>query len=392
MQTWFWLSLFIIFYAYIGYGILLFIILKIKRIIKPDPHKPNSDFKPAITLVIPTYNEVDTIMEKVSNSLELLYDKTKLTIIFITDGSTDGTYEKLKSIDGITVLHEPTRKGKSAAENRSMKFVKTPIVAFCDANTYLPPETLLELVKHYADEKVGAVAGEKRIMVAENDTASGSGEGFYWKYESTLKKMDSELLTVVGAAGELFSFRTKLFIELEEDTILDDFMLSLRIAEQGYRVLYEPEAYALETASESVGEELKRKIRIGAGGWQSMVRLASLLNFFKHPVLTFQYVSHRVLRWSIAPLCLLILIPLNFYLHLQFSGLYTMLMAGQFVFYLLAITGWYFANRKIKVKILFIPYYFFIMNYAVILGFFRYLKGSQSAAWERSKRAQINLN
>ncbi len=387
MQILFWFGVFIVFYAYIGYGMLLFLILKIKRIVKPDRHQSDSNFLPFLTLVVPTFNEVDTILEKVNNSLQLTYPKDKLTILFITDGSNDGTPEKLNGIEGIIVAHEDVRKGKSAAENRAMQFVKSPIVVFCDANTYLPPNTLLELVKHFADPKVGAVAGEKRVISSTSDSASGAGEGFYWKYESALKKMDSELLTVVGAAGELISFRSELFLELEEDTILDDFIQSLRIAQQGFRVLYEPNAYALETASASVGEELKRKIRIGAGGWQSMVRLVSLLNVFKHPILTFQYVSHRVLRWSIAPLCLVLIFPITIYLSVTVGGFFWIILIGQLIFYILALTGWYLANRQIKVKVLFIPYYFFMMNYAVILGFFRYVKGSQSAAWERSIRA-----
>ena len=200
-----------------------------------------------------------------------------------------------------------------------------------------------------------------------------------------MKKLDSELLTVVGAAGELFSVRKELYTELEPDTILDDFMQTLRIAKQGFKVVYEPKAYAMETASVSVKEELKRKIRICAGGWQSMLRLKSLLNPFPNPILTFQYISHRALRWSLAPIFLPIIFISSLLLIEQ--PIYCFIFAAQCLFYSMALLGWYLANKEIKVKLLFIPYYFFIMNYAVFMGFGRYIKGNQSAAWERAQRA-----
>jgi cellulose synthase/poly-beta-1,6-N-acetylglucosamine synthase-like glycosyltransferase len=388
-ELFFWGSLLVIFYSYVGYGIVLYAIVKIKKMLGKENKsitKINESFQPEVTFIVPCYNEAEIVTDKIKNCLSLDYPKDKLNICFITDGSNDGTPDLIKSkFPEVTVLHEPQRRGKSAAENRSMKFVKTPIVIFSDANTMLPSNAVKEIVKHYADPEVGAVSGEKRIFNKYKDNATGAGEGFYWKYESKLKQMDSELKTIVGAAGELFSFRKELFIELEEDTILDDFMLSMRIAEQGYRVIYEPNAYAEETASESVKEELKRKVRICAGGWQSMIRLKSVLNPFADFTLTFQYISHRVLRWSVAPLLLLLAFPLNIYLFNE-SPIYQYMFYGQCLFYMAAMLGWYLENQRIKIKALFVPYYFFIMNYAVFAGFIKYLKGKQSAAWERSKR------
>ena len=215
-----------------------------------------------------------------------------------------------------------------------------------------------------------------------------AGEGFYWKYESKLKTWDSELYTVVGAAGELFSIRTELYQPVSPDTILDDFMISLLVAGDGYRVIYEPGAFATETASQNVGEELKRKIRIAAGGIQSILWLKALLNPFNNPVLTFQYVSHRVLRWTIVPFLMLLALLLN--LIIVFSGsdelTYQLLLLAQVGFYLTAISGWILEEKHIKIKIFFIPYYFCMMNYAVIMGIFRFASGKQSAIWEKAKR------
>lgn len=390
MEIVFWLLIGLVVYTYVGYGFVLYFIVKIRRALGINTIQTDSSFEPDVTLVVPCFNEEDFILEKVKNSLELDYPKEKLRLIFITDGSSDKTVDLLKTVDGIEVLHEDRRAGKSAAENRAMTFVKSPIVVFCDANTILNKACIKELVKHYANPKVGGVSGEKRVMIKDADNASAAGEGIYWKYESTLKKWDYELYTIVGAAGELVSFRTELMTDLEEDTILDDFMQSLRICKQGYRFAYEPNAYAMETSSENVKEELKRKVRIAAGGWQSMNRLKSLLNPFSSFVLFFQYVSHRVLRWSISALALPVIFVLNIFLYLHAEGMYTYLLVAEVVFYSLALLGWALENRQIRVKILFIPYYFLIMNYAVFAGFFRWLKGSQRATWERAKRAGKN--
>lgn len=388
----FWTLLFIIIYTYVGYGVLLYLIIKIRRFfkigIKP---KPNPDYEPEVTLFIAAYNEKDYVEAKMKNSLELDYPKEKLNIIWVTDGSNDGTPDLVRKYPNTTVHHLDVRNGKIGAMNRGMAFVKTPIVIFSDANTGLGKESIRRIVNLFATPNVGCVSGEKRIINRESDVASGAGEGLYWKYESTLKKWDAELYSVVGAAGELFAIRTKLYRHVEHDTLLDDFIISLRVAQDGYTIQYDPDAYAIETASANVKEELKRKIRISAGGIQAIVRLGSLLNIFKYGTLSFQYISHRVLRWTLTPVCLLILIPLLLALALFegiFSlGLYSLLFWLQLFFYVAALSGWFLENRETRIKILFVPYYFFIMNLSVVLGFFRYLRKSQSVNWERAKRA-----
>jgi len=387
MEATFWISLAIIFYAFLGYGIIILIITKIKRLLSKAPQLDTETALPSVTFVVPCYNELDMIDQKIQNCLALDYPKEKYEIIFITDGSTDGTPDAVKKYPEIKLLHDDIRGGKSSAENRAMKYVNSEITIFSDANTVLPTNALKKMMRHYANPKVGAVSGEKRIQTKSSDKAVGAGEGIYWKYESFLKKLDSELNTIVGAAGELISFRTSLFEHVEKDTILDDFMLSMRIAAKGFRVIYEPEAYALETASASIKEELKRKIRICAGGWQAMSRLLPILWPFPNPVLTFQYISHRVLRWSIVPVLLIVVFITNYYLALN-SSLYMIIFNLQIIFYLGALLGYLLEKYNIKLKVLFIPYYFSIMNYSVIMGFIRFLKGSQSAAWERSQRSK----
>jgi biofilm PGA synthesis N-glycosyltransferase PgaC len=391
MKLTFWISLFIVFYTFMGYGILLYFIIRIKRMIKGQPAAvaPLHPLLPGCTLIVAAYNEEDFIEEKIKNCLELKYPAGKLKFLFVTDGSNDKTPEIISRYPQIKLLHQNGRSGKIAAVHRAMTFVDTEIVVFTDANTFLNREALTQICGHYIDKTVGAVAGEKRVHIDENADASAAGEGFYWKYESALKKWDSELYSVVGAAGELFSVRRSLYQDVPADTVLDDFMISMLIATKGYRIIYEPNAYAIETASENVTEELKRKIRIAAGGIQSILRLKSLFNPFKYPVLSLQYISHRVLRWTVTPFLLIVVFILNGIIATQPGEiLYKVIFIGQLFFYVLALTGMIMEKRHIRIKALFVPYYFCVMNYAVLMGIIRYFTKKQSSIWERAQRKQ----
>lgn len=383
----FWMGVLIILYTYVGYGIVIFILSKIKKN-KVAVTAREQDL-PHVTLIIAAYNEEAFIEDKIANTLSLDYPANKLSLFFVTDGSSDSTPDIIKKYSSIKLFHEPQRKGKIHAVNRVMRMVKTPIVIFSDANTYLNKDALKNIVRHYADEKVGGVAGEKRIFKKAEDNASGAGEGLYWKYESFLKKKDSEVYSVVGAAGELFSVRTELFEEPAENIIIEDFYLSLSIAAKGYRFIYEPEACATETASASVSEEWKRKVRISAGGFQAMVKLVHLLNPLKYGMLSFQYISHRVLRWTLAPLFLPIVFIANLWLAFEGSDFYVLTMLAQIAFYAIALLGYFYNDKKISIKGFFVPYYFCVMNFSVYAGLLRYLKGKQSVVWEKSQRAAV---
>ena len=349
-------------------------------------------YEPDVCLFVTAFNEKDYVKQKVENSFSLDYPKEKIQYLWITDGSDDGTPELLTKYDNLEVHHLPERRGKMHAMNRGVKFVKAPVIIFSDTNTILGKQSIREIAAKFSNNKTGCVAGEKRIIEKDADSAAGAGEGLYWKFESWVKKMDADLNSAVGAVGELFAIRTDLFEDVEEDALLDDFMISLRIAQKGYHIAYTPEAYAEETASLNVNEELKRKIRIAAGGIQTIFRLKELFNPFRYGMLTWQYVSHKVLRWTLAPVSLFLIFPVNLLIVIfQKSwmdfGFYTVVLYVQILCYVLAAIGWYFENRRLRLKLLFVPYYFASINYAAIRGIFRYFKGNQSVKWEKSKRA-----
>lgn len=387
----FFFFFFVIFYSYFGYGLFLYIFIAIKKVFySSKPKNTIRDF-PEITLFVAAYNEKDFVAQKIENARKLDYPKEKIKHLWITDGSDDGTPDLLKQYPEVTVYHKPERNGKIAAMNRGMQYVKTPIVVFSDGNTMLGEKSLKEIARLMENPKVGCIAGEKRIFVSESEAATTAGEGIYWKYESFLKRLEAEFHSVVGAAGELFAIRTNLFQEVERDTILDDFVISLRIAMKNYLIKYSPDAYAIEAASISVKEEQKRKIRIAAGSFQTLFRLKQLLNIFKYKKISFQYISHKVLRWTIVPIAIFLLYPLNIFLLFEDKimlerNLYCGLFFIQTFFYLIALFGFYFEKKQIRLKIFFAPYYLLMMNFSMFLGFFRFIKGKQPVNWERAKR------
>lgn len=397
----FCLITFLVFYTYLGYGLVAWILVKLRA---GQPKQSNSVVAtnqwPDVTMVIPAYNELAYLPDKLQNCLRQDYPAQHLHLLFVVEGSTDGSVEYLEkrklNVPNLTILSGTQRLGKIAAMNNAMRLVNTPITIFTDANTELNLEAVSRLTQRFETETVGAVTGEKRISLQGEEAAAGSGEGLYWRYESFLKKLDAQLHTIVGAAGELFAIRTALFEPVEADTLLDDFIISLRIAGRGYRVDYVPDAYALERPSHSVAEEMKRKVRIATGGFQAIKRLASLLNIFRYGWLSFQYVSHRVLRWAVTPFCLPLLLLLNGILLTQPNGadqglfnpsFWLFLFGCQVAFYLIATVGYALEDRQTRFKLTFVPFYFVFMNWCVLAGFARFCNGNLSGVWEKSKRA-----
>lgn len=384
----FWIGMAILFYTYLGYGILLYLLVRIKELFcKPFRQMLPSPL-PEVTLFIAAYNEEDIIDKKMTNCQLLSYPKDKLKIVWVTDGSNDRTNEKLQAYQEVTILYQPKRQGKTAALNRGMQYISTPYVVFTDANTMLNAEAITEIIKQFSDPKTGCVAGEKRV---ETDTAQGAtaGEGIYWKYESVLKSLDDRLYSAVGAAGELFAIRTELFEKMPPDTLLDDFILSLKIAQKGYKIAYCKKAYATEEASLNMKEEEKRKIRIAAGGLQSIWRLRSLFNLFRYHLLSFQFISHRVLRWTITPLALFCLFPLNIILACSREPMFVTFLLIQLLFYIMAFAGYKMEQKKLRNKLFFIPYYFTFMNLNVIRGFLYLLDNKNIGIWEKAKRNKV---
>jgi cellulose synthase/poly-beta-1,6-N-acetylglucosamine synthase-like glycosyltransferase len=274
--------------------------------------------------------------------------------------------------------------GKAAAVQRAVDETGGDILIFSDANSMYTPDTVEKMVRNFADPEVGCVAGEKRIRRLDGSGAAEEA-GLYWRYESFLKRMDSKVNSVVGAAGEIFAVRRSLFQAAEPDSIIEDFIMSMRIAAAGQRVVYEPEAISIEEAPASIADEFERRARISAGGFQSMVRLRGLLTSPRR-LLAFQYLSHRMLRWGVVPFLLPILLASNVALASQ--PLYRRLLAAQCTLLGLAGLGWISELLELRApRITRVPFYFYMLNLAALVGCHRYFSGRQQVTWKRTGRA-----
>lgn len=376
LQILFWFSALTVVYTYIGYPL---VITALARLVKRPVHV--APIVPSVSMVIPAYNEARVIAQKLENSLALDYPSDKLEILVISDGSTDETNQIVARYadKGVRLLFEPARRGKIAALNRAVPFTSGDIVVFSDANAMLAPTALRYLVRNFADQRVACVGGEKRV--GGDRSISARGESAYWRYESHLKRCDSAVGSAMGVAGELFAVRRECYTHVEEDSLIEDFVLSLRLVQAGWRVVFEPQAVAWEQSSPSLTGEWQRRTRIAAGGFQAMVRLKGMLN----PSLglsVFQYLSHRVIRW-LAPFFMIAVLVTS--IALWSFPLYRWILVAQALFYLAALAGYLLVRMGIYWRPLQMVFYFCFTNVAALAGFYRYVTRSQPVTWKKAR-------
>jgi cellulose synthase/poly-beta-1,6-N-acetylglucosamine synthase-like glycosyltransferase len=329
------------------------------------------------------YNEEQILAQKLENTESLHYPADRLTILVVDDGSEDGSVSMLEQYPRVKLVRHPERRGKIAALNTAMTHVQTSIVVFSDANSLLNAESIGYLVEHFNDPHIGAVAGEKKIA---HTSGMGDAEGWYWKYESYMKKLDASLYTVLGATGELFALRTPLFQPISEDVILDDLMLSMQVSLQGYAIAYEPKAFTMEAPSSSLGDERRRKVRIATGAFQSLRRI-SLRKMLGKPVLAFQFFSRRWLRWVVSPFAVVLLLVLNVVLALYSdSAVYDYLLIAQVLFYAAALVGWLLIRQNRSFALTTIPFYFLFMNFCMLIGLQHFWADKQTVLWSKAER------
>jgi cellulose synthase/poly-beta-1,6-N-acetylglucosamine synthase-like glycosyltransferase len=373
MEVLFWTSLMLIVYVYIGYPVILLLCSWIfKKPVKKD------EFYPTVTLLIPAYNEEKVIEDKIKNSLEIEYPKDKLSIVVISDGSDDMTDEIVKKYTdkGVILKRFGDRMGKVGVLNRAMQEVTSDIVIFSDANTMYKKDAVKKLIYNLADTSVGAVTGDVRL--ASEKVSFGHGERLYYRYERFIQQKESNIGSIVGVDGAMYAIRKNLYLPPSNNIILDDFVISMNVGIQGYRVIYEPEAIAYEETSPTWRDEFKRRPRITAGAYQALWQKEGVPTW-KNKLLLFEYISHRLLRW-ILPFFLILLFVSNCFL-LDNLG-FRICFIVQCIFYILAIIGWITDTR---IKLFSIPFYFCLVNLGALLGFFRWLFNTQQVTWEKGR-------
>jgi poly-beta-1,6-N-acetyl-D-glucosamine synthase len=371
----FWLALVGITYTYVGYGLLMTLLARWRA--RPVQQR---EITPTVTMLIAAYNEEDCIAAKIENALTLDYPADKIDLLVVTDGSTDSTNAIVAGYAQrhVRLLYQPQRRGKSAALIRAFPQAQGDVVVFSDANSLFAPGALRALVRNLADPQVAAASGAKRML--DPRQATGQGEGLYWRYEAYLKACDSAVSSVMGVPGEIWAVRRALYIPPDEDTLLDDFVASLRLVATGWRVVFDPQAVAYEEASPSLRAEWERRTRNAAGGWQAFFQLPEMLRQ-REWLLTVQYLSHRIARWMVTPALFVLLFLAN--LALLTRPLYAPFLAAQLVFYALAGVGWALACYGRKARWLALPFYVCLLNAAALVGGWRYLRRRQSVVWRK---------
>lgn len=379
-----WLCIGMLLYTYLGYPILMYVLAKLRQRRSqraPGQIASNTNHQdwPFVTFLIPAYNEQNVIRQKVENTLNLDYPKERLRITVVSDGSTDQTNDMLASYseNEIHFIARPKRRGKTTVLNKVIPKLEGEIIVLSDASGLLQPDALKKLVRHFKDPNVGCVSGVYSFET-EDESLRSMTERIYWQYETFLKKYESQVHSVIGAHGALYGFRRHLFEPLDKKAINDDFILPMQIIRQGYRVLYEPDAIVIERESTNLNGEFQRRIRINVGNFQMIYVLHSLLNP-KRGRVALQFISHKVLR-TISPVFILLL-PLACWL--AEAPIYRLMLNLQAAFYLVGFLGYLQEFLGLRIRYLYMPFYFLMGNVAAVFGFVRFILKKQSILWKR---------
>jgi len=369
------------FHAYVGYPVSL-ILFHRTRVHVFDPL-----YRPSVSFVVPAFNEIDVIEAKISNSLSLDYPAGLIEFIFASDGSDDGTTEVIRRFqsDRFRAVIITPRGGKAGALRKSIAHAKGDIVILSDANTMVAQDAVQALVRHFSNPSIGAVSGNVHIEKAAG--GYGESEGLYYRIEHFIQQKESQAGSVMGVDGALYAVRRDLFNLPDDQVILDDFVVSMNIVNRNYRVLFDPEALATENATPSISQEFRRKSRIVAGGFQALFRYR-VFPPFSRPWYLYCFLSHKVLRWFL-PWLLSILILFNIIIVISGGWWgYTALLISQAIFCLLGVVGWV-KEREWGNPLVSIPFYFIMVNLAGVMGFIRFLTGTQKVTWRKADRLRV---
>jgi cellulose synthase/poly-beta-1,6-N-acetylglucosamine synthase-like glycosyltransferase len=375
-----WTSLALVFYAYVGYPLLVWCLARLTG--HPVPPAEQADLLPTVSLLIAAYNEQAEIDKRIQTALMTDYPADKFEIVIASDGSTDATAEIVRchASRGVRLLDYKQRRGKASVLNSAFAEVCGDVVLLSDANTQIDPQALRKMVRWFADPAVGVVCG--RLLLTDPHTGRNV-DSMYWKYENFLKKCEGRLGGLLGANGGIYAIRRCLQAPIPPETIIDDFVLPLQAKlRSGCAIVYENGAVASEETPRDIGAEFRRRSRIGAGGFQSIALLWRLLSP-RHGATAFTFLSHKVLRW-LCPFFLLALLASN--LCLLHEPLYQALLAAQAGFYALSGVAAYTPRQLRLLKPLRLTTMFTGMNLALLVGFWRWLCGTQKGVWMRTAR------
>jgi cellulose synthase/poly-beta-1,6-N-acetylglucosamine synthase-like glycosyltransferase len=372
-----WLSLAALFYVYIGYPLLLSLIAIFFR----SRQAPLGYF-PTISVLIAAYNEEGGLRKKIDQTLALDYPTDRIEIIVLSDCSTDRTDEIVKSFNDsrVRLFRAPIRKGKTNAQNLGVEIAKGEVLVFSDATTVYHPLALQFLTTNYVDPKVGAVSGRYQYFDPEGKSPTGSGMIAFWNYENFIKTIQSRIRTISGCCGCIYSVRREAYTSLQPD-IISDLVQPLCVIQKGYRVVFENRALAYEETTKSSKEEFSMRVRVVTRGIRGVLSVRDLLNPAKHGWVSFQLLSHKVLRWLV-PFFLIMLFTSNAVLWSR--SWYGLLFGLQVAFYAFALLAM-IVPMHLFWKPLGLPLYFCTLNAAALRSILEVVRGRKYAVWETAR-------
>lgn len=374
----FWGAFALLFYVYIGYPLLLLVLSAFFRRSRPEP-----GYYPSVSVLIAAYNEAANIGRKIRETLQLDYPADKLEVLVVSDGSTDKTDEIVTACDDprVRLLRVEGRRGKTHAQNEGVKQCQGEVIVFSDATAVYHPKALQYLACNYQDPSVGAVSGRYLYFDAEGNSPTGLGSTAFWNYENVIKKLQSRVRTLTGCSGCIYSVRKSIYTPLP-DSACSDLVEPLHVVKQGCRVVFEDRAVAYEATTKSAAEEFGMRIRVFTRGVRGLLSVGDLLKFWRHGWVSFQLLSHKILRWLL-PVLLLVVLAAN--AMLLESPLFQSLFVLQVLFYLFALISLIVPLHR-RWKLLGLPLYFCTVNAAALLGMLKLLRGQKYVIWETVRK------
>jgi cellulose synthase/poly-beta-1,6-N-acetylglucosamine synthase-like glycosyltransferase len=372
----FWFFLLLILYTYFGYPALLFLVsLFNKRPVR------KGDITPSVSIIIAVYNEEKIIKEKIENALSLNYPQERLEIIVVSDCSTDSTEQIVNQFEtkGIWFFPLKQRKGKGYAQKEGVDQSKGEILIFTDAAAFLEKNAIGNIIRNFADSKVGCVTSEDRVLP---DEKKKSEEGSYVKYEMILRRLESKVCSVVGLSGSFFAVRRRL-CEGWSSRYTSDFLLAIRSVVAGYRAVHDASSTAYYKTIPSFKHEFRRKVRTVATGLAVLIHNLHILNPLRFGFFSLEVVSHKLFRWLV-PFFLLFLLLANIY-ALSESEFYLFFLIVQIVFYSVAGAVYLFPSLN-KIRVFRVPSFFCLANLSVLVAWFEIMVGKTHFVWEPSQR------
>jgi len=383
----FWTALLLMLYTYFGYPLVLFVCfgwVQVKRDWSYLQNRHNrrrteltDEQLPSVTMLFAAYNEEEHLAEKLENTKQLDYPAGKLQVVIVSDGSSDRTNEILREVDDprFEIVIRSSREGKCAALAVAVERARNRIFVLSDGSTMFAADALRKLVRHFAEPTIGAVCG---ALSFQGNAESGQTEALYWKYETALRLMEARLGATLTPSGAIYAVRGDVYVPPTPDALVDDILTLMSVRRAGFEVCYDPEARAVDYPASSIAGEFRRRVRISTGSFRA---LPTLLRTRKSGFTAFAFFSHKLLRWILPVLCILVLLSNLFLLPLP---IYVATLAAQVAILLWAAAGFVFRESLSRVRFTLIGYFLVAMHLAFLLGLLRSFAAEKEAAWQRT--------